>query len=171
LVATDAERSLTLDPAKQQVFLDGVLDLDESWRPDDDAVGAEPEVRADVEQVRNCSQVAAPDRRGFGARLNEALRARGVRKLYPLAIELGVDESALSRWRKGGAISLDSAIRLAEHLDVSLDWPDRPRRDGRAQGRAAADGGGPAAAGDAADGARAADGGCGESFFAFVESI
>jgi transcriptional regulator with XRE-family HTH domain len=45
-----------------------------------------------------------------------------VRKLYPLALEIGVDESALSRWRHGQQISLENAVRLATHLDVSLDW-------------------------------------------------
>lgn len=39
-----------------------------------------------------------------------------------LALDLGVDESAISRWKKGGAMSLDSAARLARALDVSLDW-------------------------------------------------
>jgi transcriptional regulator with XRE-family HTH domain len=58
----------------------------------------------------------------FGRRLREALSRRGVRKLYPLALEIGVDESALSRWRQGQPISLDNAVRLAGRLDVSLDW-------------------------------------------------
>ena len=58
----------------------------------------------------------------FGGRLREALSRRGVRKLYPLALEIGVDESALSRWRQGQPISLDNAVRLAGRLDVSLDW-------------------------------------------------
>jgi len=39
-----------------------------------------------------------------------------------LALDLGVDESAISRWKKGGPMSLDSAARLARVLDVSLDW-------------------------------------------------
>ncbi|HEX6374094.1 MAG TPA: helix-turn-helix transcriptional regulator [Allosphingosinicella sp.] len=39
-----------------------------------------------------------------------------------LAADLNVDESAISRWRKGGAMSLGSAGRLCEVLDISLDW-------------------------------------------------
>jgi hypothetical protein len=35
---------------------------------------------------------------------------------------LDVNESALTRWRQGGDISLDSAARLSTLLDVSLDW-------------------------------------------------
>ncbi len=59
---------------------------------------------------------------GMGERLTFALEERGVRKLYALAVEIGVDESALSRWKKDGAISLPSAARLSQALDVSLDW-------------------------------------------------
>lgn len=59
---------------------------------------------------------------GMGERLAFALDQRGVRKLYALAVEIGVDESALSRWKKDGAISLPSAARLSQALDISLDW-------------------------------------------------
>lgn len=59
---------------------------------------------------------------GMGDRLTFALKQRGVRKLYALAVEIGVDESALSRWKKDGAISLPSAARLSQALDISLDW-------------------------------------------------
>ena len=59
---------------------------------------------------------------GMGERLTFALEQRRVRKLYALAVEIGVDESALSRWKKDGAISLPSAARLSHALDVSLDW-------------------------------------------------
>jgi transcriptional regulator with XRE-family HTH domain len=59
---------------------------------------------------------------GMGQRLTFALKQRGVRKLYALAVEIGVDESALSRWKKDGAISLPSAARLSQALDISLDW-------------------------------------------------
>lgn len=58
----------------------------------------------------------------FGRRLREALEQRGIHKLYPLALEIGVDESAISRWRSGHTISLANAVRLAVHLDISLDW-------------------------------------------------
>jgi transcriptional regulator with XRE-family HTH domain len=59
---------------------------------------------------------------GMGDRLTFALEQRGVRKLYALAVEIGVDESALSRWKKDGPISLPSAARLSQALDISLDW-------------------------------------------------
>ena len=55
-------------------------------------------------------------------RLDQALRARQVRKSYALAVELGVNESAISRWRRGRSISLDNAVKLCHALDVSLDW-------------------------------------------------
>ena len=57
-----------------------------------------------------------------GERLSFALRLRRLPKMTSLAAELGVDESAISRWRKDGAISLHSASRLCEVLDISLDW-------------------------------------------------
>ena len=57
-----------------------------------------------------------------GMRLQEALRARHTRKLYGLALDLGVDQSAISRWKSGGAISLHHAAILCTHLDISLDW-------------------------------------------------
>ncbi|MGA2815986.1 MAG: hypothetical protein ABSE67_06760, partial [Xanthobacteraceae bacterium] len=40
-------------------------------------------------------------------RLQHALRRRRIRKLYALAVEIGVDQSAISRWRKGAADLLD----------------------------------------------------------------
>jgi transcriptional regulator with XRE-family HTH domain len=57
-----------------------------------------------------------------GERLTFALRLRRVPKMTALAADLDVDESAISRWRKGGAMSLGSAGRLCEVLDISLDW-------------------------------------------------
>jgi len=39
-----------------------------------------------------------------------------------LAADLGVDESAISRWRRGDAMALTSAVRLCEVLDISIDW-------------------------------------------------
>lgn len=56
------------------------------------------------------------------ARLREALRRRGVRKLYGLALDLGVNQSTISRWTKDGGMSLDHATALCRHLDISLDW-------------------------------------------------
>jgi transcriptional regulator with XRE-family HTH domain len=57
-----------------------------------------------------------------GARIQHAIELRSWKKLTALAAALGVNESALTRWRKGGAISLENAARLCETLDVSLDW-------------------------------------------------
>lgn len=59
---------------------------------------------------------------GFARRLDVALRARRIGKMYALAVALGIDESALSRWRRGRSISVDNLIRLSRHLDVSIDW-------------------------------------------------
>lgn len=58
----------------------------------------------------------------MGRRLDQALLARKVQKNYPLALEIGVDESCISRWRRGSSISTDNAIRLCRALDISLDW-------------------------------------------------
>lgn len=55
-------------------------------------------------------------------RVREVLRRRGVRKLYSLALDLGVDQSTISRWTKDGGMSLDHAAALCSHLGVSLDW-------------------------------------------------
>ncbi|AQR60924.1 hypothetical protein BZG35_04095 [Brevundimonas sp. LM2] len=59
---------------------------------------------------------------GWEERFAQALEARAVHKSYALAVELGVDESAISRWRRGRSISLDNAVNLSRALDVSLDW-------------------------------------------------
>jgi transcriptional regulator with XRE-family HTH domain len=57
-----------------------------------------------------------------GKRLQTAMVARGIRKQIVLASELGVNESAISRWQKGAGLSLDHAVKLCEKLDISLDW-------------------------------------------------
>jgi transcriptional regulator with XRE-family HTH domain len=57
-----------------------------------------------------------------GRRIDRAIKLRQWRKLSALAAAVEVNESAVTRWRQGGAISLDSAVRLSETLDVSLDW-------------------------------------------------
>ena len=59
---------------------------------------------------------------GWTERLDHALKLRRVYKLHALAFELGVDESAVSRWRRSRSISLDNAVNLCRVLDVSLDW-------------------------------------------------
>lgn len=58
----------------------------------------------------------------WGVRLQQALRQRRIRKLHALAVEIGVDQSAISRWRKGLPISLPNAVSLCRALDISIDW-------------------------------------------------
>jgi transcriptional regulator with XRE-family HTH domain len=57
-----------------------------------------------------------------GERLHAALVARGIRKQMALAAELGVGESAISRWQRDESLSLSNAARICEALDISLDW-------------------------------------------------
>lgn len=55
-------------------------------------------------------------------RLNYAIRRRSVTKMAALAYEIDVDESAISRWRRGGPMSLANAEQLCLFLDISMDW-------------------------------------------------
>jgi hypothetical protein len=55
-----------------------------------------------------------------------------------LAAELGVDESAISRWQRDAGLSLTHAARLCEVLDISLDWLVLGRGDMNLHRRAAA---------------------------------
>lgn len=55
-------------------------------------------------------------------RFTDALRLRRVGKLYALAVAIGVDESAISRWKKGRSITLENAAQVCRTLDISLDW-------------------------------------------------
>lgn len=55
-------------------------------------------------------------------RINYALHYSQVRKLSALALEIGVDESAISRWKKTGNISIQNACALCNILDISMDW-------------------------------------------------
>ncbi|WP_309644166.1 helix-turn-helix transcriptional regulator [Phenylobacterium sp.] len=57
-----------------------------------------------------------------GERLQQAIRWRNHQKMLGLAHDLDVDESAISRWKRGGPMSLDHASRLCLVLDVSMDW-------------------------------------------------
>lgn len=57
-----------------------------------------------------------------GDRLSRAIKGRGISKMMSLAIDLDVHESAISRWRKNGPMSLENAARISEVLDISLDW-------------------------------------------------
>ncbi|WP_221074347.1 helix-turn-helix domain-containing protein [Agarivorans aestuarii] len=57
-----------------------------------------------------------------GERITYAIKVTNTRKLSALALELGVDESAISRWKKNGNITLDNAGLFCHTLDVSMDW-------------------------------------------------
>jgi transcriptional regulator with XRE-family HTH domain len=57
-----------------------------------------------------------------GDRLSRAIKDRGISKMMALAMDLAVHESAISRWRKGGPMSLEHAARISEVLNISLDW-------------------------------------------------
>ncbi|WP_035983118.1 helix-turn-helix transcriptional regulator [Bradyrhizobium sp. STM 3843] len=57
-----------------------------------------------------------------GSRIKQALEARAVRKQHALASALGVHESAITRWKEDGTMSLENAIALCKELDVSADW-------------------------------------------------
>ena len=59
---------------------------------------------------------------GFARRLRHAMATRNRRKATALAAEIGVAESSVSRWRRGGPITIPHAIRLCEALSVSMDW-------------------------------------------------
>ncbi len=43
-------------------------------------------------------------------------------KQHALAFALGVNESTVTRWKRDGPMSLESAIALSQVLDISLDW-------------------------------------------------
>ena len=58
----------------------------------------------------------------FGGRLTMAMRLRDNYKATALACALGVNESAVSRWKRGGPITLAHAIGLCDALDISMDW-------------------------------------------------
>jgi len=63
-----------------------------------------------------------PPDRHFGERLVAALRLRGNYKATALACALDVNEAAVSRWKRGGPITLTHAVRLCDALDISMDW-------------------------------------------------
>jgi transcriptional regulator with XRE-family HTH domain len=58
----------------------------------------------------------------LGVRICEAMERRNLSKLYAVAVALDVTESAVSRWRKNGKITVGNIIALSELLDVSADW-------------------------------------------------
>lgn len=79
---------------------------------------AKPRDRADVRPA----MPGGPEADQFGERLVAAMRLRGNFKATALACALAVNEAAISRWKRGGPITLHHAIRLCDTLDVSMDW-------------------------------------------------
>lgn len=57
-----------------------------------------------------------------GNRLAEAMYARGIYKLSVLSTLLGVTESAISRWRHNGTMTVENVTALCVALDISVDW-------------------------------------------------
>jgi len=57
-----------------------------------------------------------------GKRLQEAIEARGIKKMYVFAMELAVSESTVSRWKTGAPITVENLIRLCGRIDISVDW-------------------------------------------------
>lgn len=58
----------------------------------------------------------------WGTRLAEAMENKGIHKALTLAIELGVSEGTISRWKKSGPITITHAVSLCKTLDVSINW-------------------------------------------------
>lgn len=55
-------------------------------------------------------------------RLQSAMNRRGLTKLSAMAATMGVTESAVSRWRHGGKMTVDNVTVLCDVLDISMDW-------------------------------------------------
>lgn len=47
---------------------------------------------------------------------------RGMTKLSAMACSIGVSESAISRWRSGGSMTVTNVITVCAALDISSDW-------------------------------------------------
>ena len=62
------------------------------------------------------------DCKSRGDRIAYAIYASNAGKISALAMELGVNESAISRWKKNGNLTIQNVGRFCEILDVSLDW-------------------------------------------------
>lgn len=60
--------------------------------------------------------------RDHGERLRLAIKQRGMCKLSVVAWAVGVTESAVSRWQKGGAMTTGNVAIVCECLDISADW-------------------------------------------------
>lgn len=57
-----------------------------------------------------------------GSRIALAMQKRRLQKLYAVSSALNVSESAVSRWKNNGAMTVENVIALCELLDVSIDW-------------------------------------------------
>lgn len=57
-----------------------------------------------------------------GERLMAAMKARRIPKLSVLAAALNVSESAVSRWRRNGPMTVDNVEAVCRFLDISADW-------------------------------------------------
>ncbi|MBZ7924354.1 helix-turn-helix domain-containing protein [Ensifer adhaerens] len=57
-----------------------------------------------------------------GDRLKVALEAKGVKKQMAFAAQIGVNDSVVSRWKRGQKLTLQNAVRICQALDISLDW-------------------------------------------------
>lgn len=57
-----------------------------------------------------------------GGRLAIAMAARCIPKISVLALAVGVSESAVSRWRADGPMTLDNVIAVCRYLNISVDW-------------------------------------------------
>jgi hypothetical protein len=50
------------------------------------------------------------------------MQLRGNYKAMALACALNVNEATISRWKRGGPITLSHAVSLCDALDISMDW-------------------------------------------------
>ena len=50
------------------------------------------------------------------------MAARRIPKISVLAVALGVSESAVSRWRANGPMTLENVMSVCTYLDISADW-------------------------------------------------
>ena len=57
----------------------------------------------------------------FGERLKSRMTARGLTQ-SKLACVMGVSKNAVNKWIKGGTISMENAIKLANELGVDPAW-------------------------------------------------
>lgn len=49
------------------------------------------------------------------------MAAKGITEVFRQAEEVGVSRSTMFRWRSGGALSLDLAVRIAQKLNTPVE--------------------------------------------------